>query len=495
MNTVNLDASTVCAKIYTHEDQQFFARVSQDWNPMHVDPVAARRLIAGSQVVHGIHILLTALEHWRVDTETPLKTIICSFNNPTPVGEPVLFSQMTEVNGSTTVEAKIRGLLCSSITFTNTPEDAQTLASSRVTERALSYDPCVLQTLTRPLDEMPEFHLNKLYVIEPNEPDVAEIFPRCYQRLGEKGFAAVIALSYIVGMVCPGLHSVFASLDFCLRSKGAKESFQFWVNKYDRRFRLFEIEFRGSIQGRLTAFQRPPPQPQPSIQELSQTVTAQEFSGSRSLIIGGSRGLGEVTAKILAAGGGDVLITFASGFDDAKAVSDEIHRNGKSKCQVQKFDLTADTFAALDLDWDSLDTIYYFATPKIFQKKAAVFEPELFQEFGLFYIQKFYELCVFLEGIITFGKVRVYYPSSVAVAERPPGLAEYAMTKSAAEVLIEEINRSFKHLTVLSTRLPRMNTDQTASVLSVLGQSNVDTLLPLIRTLQVGLRNPSREQR
>ena len=43
-------------------DQQRFAWASGDHNPIHVDALLARRTQAGVQVVHGIHLLLWALD-------------------------------------------------------------------------------------------------------------------------------------------------------------------------------------------------------------------------------------------------------------------------------------------------------------------------------------------------------------------------------------------------------------------------------------------------
>src|ERR1700689_5257621 len=43
-------------------DQLAFAALSGDYNPMHVDALAARRTQAGAPVVHGMHALLWALE-------------------------------------------------------------------------------------------------------------------------------------------------------------------------------------------------------------------------------------------------------------------------------------------------------------------------------------------------------------------------------------------------------------------------------------------------
>ena len=47
---------------FTDTDQQRFASTSGDHNPMHVDALLARRTQAGSQVVHGIHLLLWTLD-------------------------------------------------------------------------------------------------------------------------------------------------------------------------------------------------------------------------------------------------------------------------------------------------------------------------------------------------------------------------------------------------------------------------------------------------
>jgi hypothetical protein len=62
-------------------------------------------------------------------------------------------------------------------------------------------------------------------------------------------------------------------------------------------------------------------------------------------------------------------------------------------------------------------------------------------------------------------------------------MSEYAMAKAAAEVLIEEINKSFEKLSVISTRLPRLNTDQTSSIVKISTESNLEALLPIIRSL------------
>ena len=79
--------------------------------------------------------------------------------------------------------------------------------------------------------------------------------------------------------------------------------------------------------------------------------------------------------------------------------------------------------------------------------------------------------------------MRVYVPSSVFVTERPEGLTEYAMAKAAAEILADDVNRSFSKVSIVVTRLPRLSTDQTTSVLKMSSSDNLDALLPAIRTV------------
>jgi len=50
-------------RVFTSDDQLAFAKLSGDYNPLHLDPVLARRLLFGRQVVHGLHALLWSLNY------------------------------------------------------------------------------------------------------------------------------------------------------------------------------------------------------------------------------------------------------------------------------------------------------------------------------------------------------------------------------------------------------------------------------------------------
>jgi|ERR1700730_1056843 len=53
-----MTVSGLSSRKFTLEDQIEFVEISGDWNPVHVNPIAARRTIYGGVVVHGIHSLL-----------------------------------------------------------------------------------------------------------------------------------------------------------------------------------------------------------------------------------------------------------------------------------------------------------------------------------------------------------------------------------------------------------------------------------------------------
>lgn len=57
-----LTGGVLASRTFGRHDQDRFAELSGDFNPIHIDAVAARRTQPGAPVVHGIHVLLWALD-------------------------------------------------------------------------------------------------------------------------------------------------------------------------------------------------------------------------------------------------------------------------------------------------------------------------------------------------------------------------------------------------------------------------------------------------
>lgn len=468
-------------KQFSARDQEVFASLSFDRNPMHMDPVAARRLLTGHPVVHGIHVLLTALEYWVHELALVPTFLDCAFNNAVNVEDIVVFRQKNQGDGQFVVEASVNGLLCAKLRITASRPASQSGGGVRAERGAAGDDP-FFERVDTPLEEAPSRHLHKRYRVRVDALDLTAHFPHACRLLGASRTTGLLALSYFVGMVCPGLNSIFSTVSLKLdESTPEAESIGFSVDQYDERFRLFNVSLQGILAGRLTAFLRPPPLQQLTMAGVSKKVAAAEFKGTRSLVIGASRGLGEMAAKILAAGGGDVTISYAQGLTDIENVNAEINASGLGTSKVLQLDVTSADFGAID--FEALDAIYFFATPRIYRKKAGVFDAALFDEFIDFYVGSLYRLCLHIETLALARKMRIYVPSSVFIAERPDGLVEYAMAKAAAEVMIEDINRAFRKVAIVATRLPKLSTDQTSSVLKTSTGDNLDALLPVIRAM------------
>jgi hypothetical protein len=151
--------------------------------------------------------------------------------------------------------------------------------------------------------------------------------------------ARILSLSWLVGMECPGLHSLFSSFDVEISAASQETPLRFAVARVDTRFSLVQMGIEGGgLHGTVEAFIRPPPTRQSSVEAIAAKVRRDEFAQQRALIIGGSRGLGEATAKIIGSGGGQALVTYHSGEDDARRVKREINHWG-GDCEIAMLDV------------------------------------------------------------------------------------------------------------------------------------------------------------
>jgi hypothetical protein len=312
----------------------------------------------------------------------------------------------------------------------------------------------------------------------------ANLFPDATRWLGAKTISALAGTSHLVGMICPGLHSIYSdlSLEFCAPGNALTDDLAFRVTKLNPRFGLVVEEVVGAqFSGSIRAFLRQPPVSQPALRSLAGLVAPDEFAGTFSLIVGGSRGLGELTAKLIAAGGGRVAITWQSGRDDAERIAAEIRAAG-GRCETLRYDAREDAASQLAALADTPSHAYYFATTMISRARGAIYAPKRLAEFLCIYVDGFWLLTQALRA--RDPAISLFYPSTVFVDARDPGLTEYAMAKAAGETLCQDINTELSPTHVTVRRLPRMPTDQTASLIALDHEDPLRVLLPIVREVQ-----------
>jgi hypothetical protein len=473
---------TLASRVFDETDQLSFARLSGDFNPIHMDNVTARRTNASATVAHGMHAVL-----WALDKLVELNLVqgrIASLK--------VQFTKFMFVGN--TIELKLLEANDTSIRAELVFDElvAATLILGIGSRRMMREDAIEGQLDTVAIERPAEFlRLEDLekrsgWIDKSASPQqIEQQFPYATADIGVQRITAVALLSTLVGMACPGLHSLFAafSIEF-LEDSTERPGIGFRVRETDERFRMVQIKVFGSgVSGSVQAFLRWPPIAQASVDDIAELVAPTEFAGSTALVIGGSRGLGALTAKIIAAGGGRVIITYANGRDDASKLAQEINiRAANDACKIMRYDVREKAFDQLASLNSDVSHLYYFATPQITRQKKGFFVASLLDEFIQVYVKAFYDCCRFFDerGL----PLTAYYPSTVFVESKPAGMAEYSMAKMTGEILCSYMNRTNGSVHVIVDRLPRLLTDQTATLPPFKSADPLEIMLPVIRRVQ-----------
>ena len=461
----------VADRIFTPADQSDFAAVSGDFNPMHMDEVAARRSLFGAPVVHGIHLLCWALESWlssRNRAAAGLERLTATFHRGVLLGQTVHTSVLSdaeeftlEIGRDRMKIASIRGKLGARVAFPEMLPPMERARACRIMDSA---------ALPQAMGSLPLWYC---------APDVIRLFPQLGTALPPFQLAAILATTRLVGMECPGLHSFYSTMKLAFASEASgSPRMNYRVAAADR-FGGTRLAIEGpGFQGELGAFLRPAPRAQASVRELEPLVEAGEFSEQRPVVIGGSRGLGEIAAKLLALGGADVTITYYLGKKDAEAIAAEIAAAGK-RCAAAHFDAHHPAPLALPQPQQHL---YYFATPQIASDRTTVFSEERFAEYCRYYVGSFAR--TLLEFAQQAPALNVFYPSTVFLDESAMDLPEYCAAKAAGEEVCRRLARRFPAWHIYAPRLPRLATDQNNGLLPARMQDIAIVMLRHLRAMQ-----------
>jgi len=463
-----------------------FLRLSGDSNPIHWDAVAARRLMFGQVVVPGVHTVLAVLDRW-LATEAGgagfhLSRLSASLKKPMFVAEDARLAVKPR-NGGCAIEVAAGDTVLARVTIhgewtATVPWHAP--HCGEIAEPVLDLD---ADAIGGAAGQLP-----------PHGDSALELalFPAIVRHLGTGVATRLAAISRLVGCRCPGLHSLLADFDVTLDRDSADTPLAYEVTDLDRRFQWVSMRIAGfGLNGTVAAMIRPPPTSQPKLAALGRAPGVAE--GHRPLIVGESRGLGELTAKLVAASGGEPAITYRTGEADARRVQAEIAAAGLP-CHVMALDVRDCGQPTLPAGWRP-NALYYFATPRIFTRRTEAFSYPLFLDHAAYCVDGFARMCALMDEWSAGTAVSVFYPSTTALGEPVPGLAEYAAAKAAGEQLCRALRADHPKWTIVLRRLPRLATDQTALVAPViqLGTDAQADAVAAIRAVVAAMAAPLRE--
>lgn len=454
----------VSSRSFSRCDQITFAKFSGDFNPIHVDPIAARRTISGQCVVHGIHGLMWALDSFVSKFNLAPSAIIVKFVKPIFLDEEVICLYDPSINK---LEIKKESIILSDIRL-------KFDSNIDYSNFNLSCNPVLNFPKERDINDLINLPIQDFFY-RGNINLASLLFPNLIEYYGLESCCEMATISEIVGMQVPGLHSLFLSAHINFQRNEFESNFS--VEHVDERFNLLKISIIAtSLNSKVDAFLRQKPIQGASLISMRSMVDGSEFCNVKALIIGGSRGLGESVAKLIALGGGESLITYSSGYDESLKLSNEISDIGK-KCSIAKIKIPDDLHLLKKLG--NFNQIYYFPTPKISGKRNTQYDKNLYDIFYEIYVDSFKKLVLTFSNSLT--KISIFYPSSIFVSNPLPEFSEYINAKIAGENLCKKFD--IKNVSILISRIPRTKTDQTMSLIEEKLEKPEDVMLPLVREM------------
>jgi hypothetical protein len=307
-----------------------------------------------------------------------------------------------------------------------------------------------------------------------------KLFPNLVRYFSNLQIATLLASTRLVGTRCPGMFSIYSEINLLFNDYKISDKLKYRVAKYDSRFNLVSMQISGPfVTGVIKSFIRPKEAKQVHFIAIRKNIKKNEFKRQSAIIIGGSRGLGEVTAKLLAAGSADIKLSYNKGEDDAKKIVNDINANGGTADYFQYDVLNKNNNSIKEvLNGWSPTHLYFFATPFIFSGIKGIFSDRIHKKFCKYYVSGFNNI---IDILLSHGLKRVFYPSTIAIDEKPPDMEEYVSAKLSGEMLCQNFEKKYDMIKIYKPRLPRMETDQTVSLFSVVNSDPLPIQLEHLR--------------
>ncbi len=461
---------TASSRIFNDEDQRWFASVTGDVNPIHVDARWAAAHFPGALVVHGQHVLLWALDELaRAKPGTHLASIQATYVKPIVVGDRVEMSLSADHK---LVQVKVHGEITVAVRVEFGVSTAQAdphFQGGAVPAAARARNIAELASLSSTVALPAAAH------------SLTTRFAALATSIGGYRVIGLAGISTLVGMDCPGLRSMLSKVVVKMDAATDGDGFAFQVRKFHKPMSLVYMDVSGmGITGTVSAFTAREPAPEASDEALHAMVAPGEFRSQRPLVVGATSGLGYATARLLAAGGADPVLTWHT--SPPHEIVSAVQALGARSMAVQ-LDAAAPSQGLRAIEasgWDGTE-LYYFATPRIFRRRVEPYQKQDFQDFVCVFVDGFHEI---VRTLASRSRLTVFYPSSTAIEDSSAGLPEYAQAKIMGEQLCAQMEKKMPHLKIVVARLPRTATRQTDTFLKVKSETPEAIMLPLIRTVQ-----------
>ena len=236
--------SLIGEKIFSKKDQTNFLKLSLDYNQAHRFDAKQNQFKLKKTIVHGVNLLLNAIELFLKYKEKKIYKINCSFFKPVFLNEKIKFYFYEKGSDNFIEIENYKKEICAKIflVFLKSKKTKTNLLKRNVKEiiRDKKYEN---------LD--PNRYLKKKYKITLFKDKKFLIFPGISKVYGNIFCDAICASSYFIGMKCPGEKAIFTNIKLDLKMRKNLKFLLFDVYNYDSRFNLYSIKVEGFLHMKL----------------------------------------------------------------------------------------------------------------------------------------------------------------------------------------------------------------------------------------------------
>ena len=471
---------------FTEDDVARFAEWSGDRNPLHVDPVFARRTYFGEPIAHGMLSAIGALASEYAPSGGSLASLDIEFKGAVHPGVSYDVESATTPGGCQVVvrsaDAAVLSIRRNSEATDTHAFDVAWLASNAPgTTSGLRLEPA--QRRDREFET--GLTLTGMYA--------ARQIPGEYVRgdgLGETQARVLALCSYLVGMEIPGLHSLFtrASVHFAPGMEHGSPDLLYRARaaRFDRQFRMLELHVDvATLDGRPVAFavlrvyvRFTPVVVEPAELARRLAPAAGRLAGKVALVCGGTRGLGAHLTAALALAGCHVYASFHRDEAAAEELRHALQPHGVAVEFLQgdagDREWCEATLARLRARHGRLNLVLLNACAPPALLRLGASTAQRFDSYVTDNLRLVHTPLTTWLPVVQESGGTIAYVSSSFVEEPPAGFGHYVAVKLAGEGFLRTAVREATGVAGLIVRPPRLQTSWNDTPTGVLGTIPAD---------------------